>query len=172
MNIMKTSMLRTFVISTVLFIVSHTASAQLTPYVWVDENGIKQFSDQPPPASVPKSRIIKFPGKSADNQDATSDANGDAPKAAKQPDGVADKELAYKKRREEIAVKEKKAEDDAKAAAAKTDNCKRMRDYKASLDSGQRIAETDVNGNRSYLSDDKRAQQLTTLDQNLADCGN
>jgi hypothetical protein len=170
---MKTLISRKLPILAVLFATScfigHSAFAQ-TPYVWVDDKGVKQFSDQPPPASVPKSRIIKFSGKSMDNQDAPSDASSDANKPAKPADSVADKELAYKKHREEVAAQEKKDTEAQKNAAAKAENCKRMRDYKTSLDSGQRIAETDANGNRSYMSDEKRAQETSSLSQNLGDC--
>ena len=31
-------------------------------YVWVDEKGLKQYSDRAPPASVPLKRILKAPG--------------------------------------------------------------------------------------------------------------
>lgn len=32
-------------------------------YVWLDARGVRQFSDRPPPPSVPDSRILKGPGK-------------------------------------------------------------------------------------------------------------
>ena len=47
---------------------------------------------------------------------------------------------------------------------------KRMRDYKQTLDSGQRILQPDASGNRSYMSDEKRAQESSTVNQNLSDC--
>ncbi|BBB67028.1 hypothetical protein UNDYM_2775 [Undibacterium sp. YM2] len=31
-------------------------------YVWIDDKGNKQFSDLPPPKSVPKDKILKAPG--------------------------------------------------------------------------------------------------------------
>jgi len=152
-----------------MFIISATAFAQ-TPYVWIDEKGNKQFSDQPPPASVPKSKILKYSGRTVDAQDSLPDIDGDASKTAKQPETLADKELAYKKRHDEAALKDKKAETDAKNAAIKADNCKRASEYKAALDSGQRVSQTDANGNRSFLSDDARAQQLNDVNQKLSDC--
>lgn len=150
-------------------LIGHRAFAQ-TPYVWVDDKGVKQFSDQPPPPSVPKSRIIKFSGKSIDNQDVPSGATNDAIRPVKPADSVADRELAYKKHRDDVVAQEKKDAEAQKNSAAQAENCKRMRDYKAALDSGQRIAETDANGNRAYMSDDKRAQETSTLSQNLGEC--
>jgi len=107
-----------------------------------------------------------------DSPNASGTADGDTQKTVKQPESAADKELAYKKRREETAAAERKSEEQAKSAASKADNCRRMREYKQSLDSGQRIALTDANGNRSFLTDDKRAQEASTITQNMSDCGN
>jgi len=168
-EIMKTSILRTVLIMASLFAVTTGALAQ---YVWLDDKGAKQFSDQPPPPSVPKNKILKFPGKLIDSPDTSGNTDSDAPKTVKQPESAAEKEMAYKKRREESAAREKKSEEQAKSAAAKADNCKRMREYKQSLDSGQRISQTDANGNRSFLTDDKRAQETSALTQNMSDCGN
>ena len=41
------------------------AANAMAQYIWLDEKGTKQFSDTPPPASVPKNRIIKEPGRSS-----------------------------------------------------------------------------------------------------------
>ena len=31
-------------------------------YVWLNDKGVKQYSDMPPPAAVPNQRILKSPG--------------------------------------------------------------------------------------------------------------
>ena len=164
---MKKSILRFAIVMGTLLSVSSVALAQ---YVWLDEKGFKQFSDQPPPASVPKNKILKFPGRTIDNSG--DDADTDQIKAAKPPETVAEKEAAFKKRRDEMAAKAKKAEEQEKNAAAKADNCRRMREYKQSLDSGQRIAQFDANGNRTMMSDEKRNQELSSMSQSLSDCTN
>jgi hypothetical protein len=102
----------------------------------------------------------------------SADQDSDTVPKDKAPESIADKEMAYKKRQAEQAKIQKKADEQAKAEAAKEDNCKKMREYKQSLDSGMRIAQIDPNGNRSYLTDDKRAEELNTLNQNLSGCGN
>lgn len=166
---MKNLILRSLVTMLTLFIFSNIALAQ---FVWVDDKGVKQFSDQPPPPSVPKSKILKFGGKSMDSQETSTDAGSDTPKKEKAQESISDKEIAYKKRREEMATKQKKADEEAKASAAKSDSCRRMREYKQNLDSGQRIAETDANGNRTILDDNKRTEELNRLNQDLTDCAN
>ncbi|PRC93058.1 DUF4124 domain-containing protein [Solimicrobium silvestre] len=166
---MKLSIRHTLIVLATLATISTSALAQ---YVWLDEKGNKQFSDQPPPASVPKNKILKFSGKIIDNQDSSTDADNSKAGTTKPADSLADKELAFKKRRDELAAKEKKDADEAKASAAKSDNCKRMREYKQSLDSGQRISQMDATGQKSYMTDEKRAQEQTQLSQNLSDCGN
>jgi hypothetical protein len=173
---MNTLSSRILIIIVALFFTNHTAFAQ---YVWLNEKGIKQFSDQPPPPSVPDSKILKSPAPSKEKSNADSSDNAgantditDAPTNATQPESVADKEQAYKKRRAEAAAKEKKSEDEARVARAKADNCLRMRQYKRSLESGQRIPQTDDNGQKSYMSDEKREEELNQINQNIADCEN
>ena len=166
---MKTLTLRASLVVVALMTFSTAALAQ---YVWLDDKGSKQFSDQPPPSTVPKNKILKVPGGNIDRAISEPDADTDQTKKTKQPESVAEKEAAYKKRRDEMAAKDKKATEEAKNTAAKADNCKRMREYKQSLDSGQRISQTDANGNRSYLTDEKRAQEQSTVTQSLGDCAN
>lgn len=129
-------------------------------YVWIDENGRKQYSDQAPPASVPESKILKFKGKATDNANPTSNKQDEK---LKQPETLAEKNAAYKKRQDELLAQEKKAADEAKTAKAKSDYCKRAKEYKQTLESGQRLAN---------MTDEKRAQDLNELQQSMSECGN
>src|SRR3569833_2431186 len=43
-------------------LLSMAAAVAAAQYAWIDERGVRQYSDQPPPASVPKQRILKAPG--------------------------------------------------------------------------------------------------------------
>jgi len=105
-----------------------------------------------------------------DSQDSATDTDADTSKTAKEKESIADREQAFKKRHDDQVTKEKKEADAAKAAATKADSCKRMKEYKATLDSGQRVLQPDANGNRSFMSDEKRAQESATVNQNLSDC--
>lgn len=143
------------------------ASAQ---YVWVDEKGTKQFSDMPPPGSVPASRILKQPTR-ATSATPSPETAGDKPvSGARTEPTIAEKNAEFRKRKTEQAEKEKKAAEDATHAAEKSKNCERAREYQRTLDSGERIARLDKNGERSYLSDEQRAQESRDNRRVLDDC--
>lgn len=148
-----------------------TASAQ---YIWVNESGVKQYSDMPPPASVSKSRILKEPGAAARTAaPADTPENGkleNSATKAKAPMSTAEKNADFNRRRAEQAEKEKKAEQQAKLAADKAKNCERAREYHQTLASGERLARVDKNGERALLSDEQRARELQDVKRVMADC--
>lgn len=159
-----------------LTLVTGAASAQ---FVWIDAKGVRQYSDQPPPASVPKSRILKNPGMELRNSK-PEPAAPVAPDSAKTetgtttapaiPQTTAEKNADYLKRKSEQADKDKKVADDARDAAAAAKNCDRVRAYARSLQSGERIASIDKNNERSYLSDEKRTQEIADSRRALDNC--
>jgi hypothetical protein len=153
--------------------------AAIAQYVWLDENGSKHYSDIPPPASIPNNRILKAPGTSSAMQTTPPDApasvqtddQASAAKAAvKTPKTIAEKNADFLKRKAEQTEKEKKAADEAKRLADKAKYCERAREYQRALDSGQRIAQTNKNGERVIMGDEQRAQELRETKQNLAEC--
>lgn len=158
------------------------ATSALAQFVWLDEKGVKQYSDQPPPPSVPNKRILKAPGQHlprnagyAGSEDAaanatTADAAGDSKPDANAAPTVAEQNAAFQKRKAEQAEKSKKAEQDAKLASNKAENCARARANQRALASGARIAQTDANGERSYMTDQQRAQQNEQNQETLNDC--
>lgn len=102
--------------------------------------------------------------------DDLSDLTSVADEKVKQPPSWEDKNLDYKKRRDEFALKEKKEEIDAKNAAVASENCRRMNAYKQSLESGQRMAQIDSTGTRSFVTDEQRAQELNELNLTMSEC--
>jgi len=146
-------------------------STALAQYVWVNEKGIKQYSDLPPPASIPQNRILKMPGGVSAPETAERTANAaQASDKASVPLSAAEKNADFLKRRAEQAQKEKKTAEDQQVAAAKAKNCDRARDYQRVLDSGERVASVDKNGERSYLSDEQRAREARETRRILEDC--
>ncbi|MES2935110.1 MAG: DUF4124 domain-containing protein [Pseudomonadota bacterium] len=149
-------------------------TAAYAQYVWLDEQGSKQYSDIPPPPSVPQSRILKSPRgvvmAPAAATEATSASAAAAAPSAKAPMTTAEKNVDFNKRRAEQIEKEKKAADDAKLAADKAKNCDKAREYKAALDSGERIDKFDKNGDRVPLTDEQRAQETKDSKRVLGDC--
>jgi hypothetical protein len=150
------------------------SSVAFAQYVWLDERGVKQFSDRPPPSSVPTSRILKEPGqamRSAAQADAPAN-DGAASEAAeeKAPMTIAEKNADFLKRRAEQAEKDKKAEEQTRLAAEKAKNCVRAGEYQRVLESGERIFRTDKSGERHYLPDDQRAREISENRRHLQDC--
>jgi len=143
-----------------------SAALAQSQYIWLDEKGTKQYSDMPPPTSVPAKRILKMPG----NFSVPSSDPGSGPADSKDnaPPTLAEQNAAFKKRRDEQAAKEKKAADNAKEAADKTKNCESARAYQRTLDSGQRIAQVDKNGERAVF-DDKQREQASRDNKRLLD---
>lgn len=161
--------IKQIVLAVALAGIAGAASAQ---YIWLDEKGIKQYSDMPPPASVPKKRILKEPGNVQPSfssaESAEKPTNADTPPAA--PMTTAEKNAEFNKRRAEQAEKDKKAAEEAKFAAEKAKNCERAREYQRTLSSGARIARTDKNGERTFLTDEQRAAEAREAQRILDDC--
>lgn len=148
------------------------APLSFAQYVWTDEKGVKQFSDMPPPSNVPKSRILKQPASNAAAEPGGGAAqpSASAADASKGQPTTAERNAEFNKRRLEQVEKEKKAVQEAEKKAALAKNCERARNYRSTLESGQRIANTDKNGERSFMSDEQRAQELRDTQRILADC--
>ncbi len=155
-----------------------SASAQ---WQWIDKQGKKVFSDQAPPPDVPDKNILRRAGVTPSNpaaapsqaqpaentaaQSARSSASG-----ASKPVGV-DKELEERTRKADADEKARQAAEAEKFAKAKTENCSRARQGKATFDSGIRIARLNSNGEREIMDDKARAaenQRLQTVIEN--DC--
>jgi hypothetical protein len=147
------------------------AGVAMAQYVWLNDKGVKQYSDMPPPASVPNSKILKTPNgvTHADTSASSDDSDGDAAKKTA-PQTTADKNAEFQKRRAEQAEKDKKAEDKAKQDALKQKNCERARDYQRALESGQRISRVNASGEREFLNDEQRAKEQSDAQRAVAEC--
>jgi hypothetical protein len=145
-------------------------------YVWLDEKGVKHYSDMPAPATVPASRILKSAGaalraQSPGNTPITpEDMNGNATAKTQLPMTTAEKNADFQKRRIEQSEKDKKAAEETQRAADKAKNCERASTYQKALDSGQRIAQQGTDGQRAFLSDAQRAQELRDTKRILVEC--
>ena len=144
------------------------ASAQ---WQWMDRDGKKVFSDQPPPIDVPEKNIVRRPGSPSARAPVTpapvdpgtaTPATASGPASAAKPSGV-DKELEEKTRKAEEAEKAKQAAEAQKVAKAKADNCNRARQGKATFDSGMRVARLNAQGEREIMDDKARATEQQRL---------
>jgi hypothetical protein len=169
----KSPVFRCVAAAVVTFLAIGSAVPALAQYVWLNEKGVKQYSDMAPPPSVPTSRILKQPSGNAPpsvNSETPAPAQTEPVVAQKSPMTTEEKNADFRKRRAEQVEKEKKAAEQAKAAAEKTKNCQRAREYQNALASGGRIAHTDQNGERSFLTDEQRAQEMQDVNRVLQQC--
>lgn len=116
---------------------------------WVDSEGVVHYSDTIPPEVTTAKPVHNIAGKDQ--------ANAPASNASK---SLAEREAEMKKakqEREDAAQKKAKQET---TAATKQNNCDIARQNVRALEDGARIADYDANGERTFLSDDARAQRL------------
>ena len=137
------------------------AAPALAQHVWLDEKGVKQYSDQPPPAGTPASRILQSHG---------SRPAAPATAAASSGPTLAERNADFEKRRIERAERERKEGEQAAMAKEKERNCEQAGAYGRALANGGRIARTDANGERSYLTDAQRAEETARVQQVLDQC--
>lgn len=177
---MNSSGLKRIAAAVAILSLSTSAFAQ---YIWLNDKGLKQYSDLPPPASVPNNRIVKAPGAAmrttsplppdgAAAMDGSENGGAAVPATEKMkiPMTTAEKNMDFQKRKIEQAERDKKTAEEKQRAADKSKNCERAREYQNALDSGQRIAYTGKNGERAYMSDAQRAQETKDTRRILGDC--
>lgn len=135
----------------------------LAQWQWIDKSGRRVYSDQAPPPEVPAKNILKGSnGRTIAPPPETSAAVAApaATPAASAPKVVGrDKELEARKKQAEAAEAEKKKAQEREVAEARTENCKRAREAKATLDSGIRLSRVNDKGEREILDDAQRAAE-------------
>ena len=139
-----------------LFVVA-TAHAQI--YQWKDASGKTVISDKPPAGQVKQTKKI-------DSAPSTTSSSPDAAPAA-EPKSLADRDLEYRKRQKEAQDAAEKTRAEQKAAADKKEACDGARRALQTLESGERIALRDDKGERYYLEEAQREQEITRLRQNV-----
>ena len=124
------------------------AEAQI--YQWLDENNKTVISDRPPVGKVKQPRLI----------------DADAPPAGSEAGKtLADREMDFRKRQKESREGADKAEKDAYAAAQRRENCDAARRLLQLLESGERVSMRDNKGERYYLDEAQREQEIARARQ-------
>jgi hypothetical protein len=148
-----------------LLMVSSLAMAQ---YMWIDEKGVKQLSDRPPPPTVPEKRILKAPGKPAFNPYAKEEP--EAPADGKAAPSLAERNADFRQRRAEAAEASQRAAAEAQRKADNAANCAAARQNQQALDQGLRLSTYDKNGERGYMNDEQREDLRKKTQKLLAEC--
>jgi hypothetical protein len=150
-----------------LALVTVGAQAQWT---WRDRNGQLHASDRAPPADVPERDIVRRPHQRTVSAprpipaaSATTEAtvSGREPTAA--PKGDPELEARLKRANEE---KQAQAErDKARLAAQRADNCQRAQEALRTYESGIRLTRVNERGEREFIDDSARAEQIARAQQ-------
>jgi hypothetical protein len=140
-------------------------------WAWKDDNGRVVYSDRPPPAGVKTDRIVRQPtnaqtvlpsqpGQATGVATATVQPASDPRAASSGPRSLAEQEMEFRKRQQERADAERKAQEEQTKSASKAAECERARGYLRVLEEGGRVARTDSSGNREFLDDAQRAAEV------------
>jgi hypothetical protein len=131
-------------------------AAQAQIYQWQDENNKTVISDRPPLGKVKGERQIEAEAPAA------AGANGKT---------LADREMDFRKRQKEAREGAEEAEKERRVAAQKKEHCDEARRSLQMLESGERVAMRDSRGERYFLDDAQRAQEIVKLRQDVqANC--
>jgi Domain of unknown function (DUF4124) len=134
---------------------------------WRDKNGQITASDLPPPREIADKDILQRPDPSAQRPAAASPAvTASAPAAA--PAAPVDRDLEARKQAAEQDTKTRAKADETRVAAQRAENCNRARSHASALESGQRIARFNAQGEREVLDDKGRADEMQRARQVMA----
>lgn len=136
---------------------------------WRDKSGLVQYSDLPPPLGTPEQDILVKPGAQKNRAAATTEA---AP-ALQAPAGAAsaasanaltprtvDPELEAKRKKQEAEQAAKVKVEEQRIATARAENCTVGKAQVKTLDSGIRLARVNDKGEREFLDDKQRAEEM------------
>ena len=131
--------------------------AQAQVYCWNTKDGKRQCGDTPPPG-------VKATAMGAPSAPAAAPAPAGAKDAAtkdakKGPLTPAEQEQEFRKRQLEAQKARDKEEQALRDADAKKENCERAREALRILESGQRVARMDQQGERVFLDEAQVAQE-------------
>ena len=148
-----------------LLALAATAASAQSIWKWRDRDGHVMVSDRPPGAEIPDRDILQRPSV-AHVPPASSD--GAAAPASAASAGM-DKDLEARKNKlvqAQAAAKEAKANAaKERLASEKAQNCQRARNQLQMLQSGVRMARANDKGEREFLDDKARADEIARTQQ-------
>ena len=151
---------------TVVLAMAFSALAMAQAYKWTDKSGRVQYGDVPPGDASNVTRL-KAPssGYAAPAAPAAPEAKKDA---GKDKDKALTPEQAFKKRQQERAEAEQKADKDRAEADQKRANCESAQASLRQLQSGQRVATVNAAGERVFIDDEQRSREIQRAQQSVS----
>lgn len=126
-------------------------------YQYRDKSGQVVYSDTLPPGVIPI-RVLQESGVEVG-----------IPAASPEGKGTAEKEMEFRQRQAERGEQQAKAEKEAAEADSRRRNCESARNQLSALESGQRIARYNAQGEREFLEDAQRAAETERARKAVAD---
>ena len=152
-----------------LSMLAGTALPAAAQWKWRDAKGQLQYSDLPPPRGVPPKDILQTPPTAAGRVEravvpapgaSKPEAEVEAAAALDAAANAVDPVLEARRKEAADAEADKRKADEARLARTKAENCERARNYLRTLESGVRIARSNAKGEREYLDDRGREQEI------------
>ena len=143
-------------------------AANAQQYKWKDARGRTVYGDVPPAGvkATPLGPVPAAPAAAPAGGAETAKAAGAKDAKALTP---AEKEMEFRRRVKEAQEAAAKQADKDKEARAQRENCELAREQERTLASGQRVARVDDKGERYYVDDAQRAQELAKARQNVSE---
>lgn len=142
--------MKRFVLTAALLCIVAAAQAQI--YKWQDQNNRTVISDRPPTGVVRKPRTIEAEAP---------------PAAADAGKTMADREMDFRKRQKESVERTDKAEKEQRLTAQRQEDCDAARRSLQAMESGERVAMRDARGERYFLDDSQRQQEIARIRQTV-----
>jgi len=147
------------------------AAANAQQYKWKDSRGRTVYGDLPP-AGVKATPISSVSAPAAPAAPAGSGGTETGAKGAAKdakPLTPAEQEMEFRRRvKEAQEAAAKKAKED-QAERDKKQNCELAREQERTLASGQRVSRVDEKGERYYVNDAQRAQELSQARRSISE---
>jgi len=129
---------------------------------WKDKNDRVQYSDLPPPSTVPDGAILQRPQGAVRRNGPAFAAPASAASAAVPASGPArtvdpELEARRKKTADEEAARQKAEQD--KQSALRAENCTRAKAQVKLMEDGTRVARLNAQGEREFMDDQARAAE-------------
>ena len=143
-------------------------TAWATQWKWVGPGGVVQYSDQPPPPSIPSRNILQHPEAQSATlpvRAASTASQAGAASSPKQspPMTELEKKIAEKKKAEQAAQEDAKRLQQQAQAQQRQQNCLQAQRQLQVIDSGQRMMQIDAQGQRYFLDDAQRAAERSRV---------
>ena len=142
--------------------------AQAAQWKWRDASGVIQYSDQPPPATIPARDILQRPLENgpvvqAPSPQSASQARATGDAAQQQAASELDKKIAEKKKADQAAQEQARLQQQQAQTLQNQQNCLQAQKQLLVVDSGQRMVQIDAQGQRAIMDDAQRAAERARI---------